>query len=132
MTARDTRAFMALMAIAQHHGRPGVPTDQAWIESFFGHIKSEWPHLEIITDPATLDVELARVRTEYNMVRLHEAIGYVTPDDEHTGRARPSAKPAATGWTALASAAWTTIAAPAPTPPGRRHELGNYSRHLCG
>ena len=86
MTARDTRAFMALMAIAQHHGRPGVPTDQAWIESFFGHIKSEWPHLEIITDPATLDVELARVRTEYNMVRLHEAIGYVTPDDEHTGR----------------------------------------------
>jgi putative transposase len=25
MTARDTRAFMALMAIAQHHGRPGVP-----------------------------------------------------------------------------------------------------------
>ena len=86
MTARDTRAFMALMAIAQHHGRPGVPTDQAWIESFFGHIKSEWPHLEIITDPATLDVELARMRTEYNMVRLHEAIGYVTPDDEHTGR----------------------------------------------
>ena len=85
MTARDTRAFMALMAIAQHHGRPGVPTDQAWIESFFGHVKSEWPHLEAITDPATLDVELARVRTEYNTVR-HEAIGYVTPDDEHTGR----------------------------------------------
>ena len=25
MTARDTRAFMALMAIAQHHGRPHVP-----------------------------------------------------------------------------------------------------------
>jgi len=25
MTAERTRAFMALMAIAQHHGRPGVP-----------------------------------------------------------------------------------------------------------
>jgi transposase InsO family protein len=25
MTARDTRAFMALMAIAQHHGRPHTP-----------------------------------------------------------------------------------------------------------
>ncbi len=86
MTARDTRAFMALMAIAQHHGRPHTPQDQAWIESFFGHIKGEWPHLETITDPALLETELARVRTEYNTVRLHQAIGYVTPDDEHHSR----------------------------------------------
>jgi putative transposase len=86
MTAHDTRAFMALMAIAQHHGRPHTPTDQAWIESFFGHIKTEWPHLEDIADPVVLESELARVRVEYNTVRLHEAIGYVTPDDEHHGR----------------------------------------------
>jgi Integrase core domain. len=86
MTARDTRAFMALMAIAQHHGRPHVPQDQAWIESFFGHIKGEWPHLETIAEPSLLEAELLRVRTEYNSGRLHEAIGYVTPDDEHTGR----------------------------------------------
>ncbi|MCL4292297.1 MAG: DDE-type integrase/transposase/recombinase [Acidimicrobiia bacterium] len=39
MAAADTRAFMALMAIAQHRGRPRTPTDQAWIETFFGHIK---------------------------------------------------------------------------------------------
>lgn len=86
MKATDNRAFMALMAIDQHHGRPHTPQDQAWIESFFGHIKGEWPHLETITDPALLEAELARVRTEYNTVRLHEAIGYVTPDDEHQGR----------------------------------------------
>lgn len=86
MTAQATRAFMALMAIAQHHGRPHTPQDQAWIETFFGHIKGEWPHLETITDPTLLETELARVRTEYNSVRLHEAIGYVTPDDEHEGR----------------------------------------------
>ena len=85
MTARDTRAFMALMAIAQHHGRPHTPTDQAWIESFFGHVKGEWPHLETIADPSLLQSELGRVRTEYNAVRLHEAIGYVTPNDEHAG-----------------------------------------------
>ena len=59
MTAVDTRQFMALMAIAQHHGRPGTPTDQAHIESFFSHLKGDWPHLTGITDPAALDAELS-------------------------------------------------------------------------
>jgi putative transposase len=86
MTATDTRQFMAIMAITQHHGRPGTPTDQAHIESFFSHLKGEWPLLSAITDPAVLDSELARIRGEYNSNRLHAAIGYVTPDDEHHGR----------------------------------------------
>ncbi len=43
-------------------------------------------HLVTITDPAALDTELARVRKQYNTVRLHAGIGYVTPDDEHHGR----------------------------------------------
>ena len=86
MTALDTRQFMALMTIAQHHGRPGTPTDQAHVESFFSHLKGDWPHLTAIRDPAALDTELARIRREYNTVRLHAAIGYVTPDDEHHGR----------------------------------------------
>jgi putative transposase len=86
MTSADTREFMALMAIAQHHGRPGTPTDQAHIESFYSHLKADWPHLTQIRDPAVLDTELDRVRTDYNTVRLHAGIGYVTPDDEHHGR----------------------------------------------
>jgi len=86
MTAIDTRQFMAMMAITQHHGRPGTPTDQAHIESFYSHLKGEWPLLTAITDPAVLDSELARIRIEYNTVRLHASIGYVTPDDEHHGR----------------------------------------------
>jgi len=86
MKSIDTRQFMALMAIAQHHGRPGTPTDQAHVESFFSHLKGDWSHLTSITDPAALDSELARIRREYNTVRLHAAIGYVTPDDEHHGR----------------------------------------------
>ena len=86
MIARDTRKFMALLAIAQHFGRPSTPTDQAWIESLNGTIKGEWPHLLAIDDPAVLRAELDTIRTEYNTVRLHSGIGYVTPDDEHTGR----------------------------------------------
>ena len=86
MTADTTKAFMALCSIAQHFGRPGVPTDQAPIESFFGHIKAEWSHLETITDPEVLAADLERVRVEYDSVRLHADIDYVTPNDEHAGR----------------------------------------------
>ncbi len=86
MTSHSTREFMVACAIVQRLGRPGVPTDQAWIETLFGHVKAEWPHLERIRDPVTLEGELNRVRREYNAVRLHAGIGYVTPDDEHQGR----------------------------------------------
>jgi len=86
MTSGSTREFMALCSIAQHFGRPGTPTDQAWIESFNGHLKAENPHLERITDPVVLRAELAVIRTHWNGVRLHAGIGYVTPLDEHEGR----------------------------------------------
>lgn len=86
MRSRDTRKFMAACSIAQHFGRRSTPTDQAWIETLWGHIKHEHPHLMTITDPAVLASELERIRVHYNTVRLHEAIGYVTPDDEHEGR----------------------------------------------
>ena len=86
MTSGSTREFMAMCAIAQHFGRPGTPTDQAWIESLFSHLKAEWPHLDHITDPSELRSAFARIRVEYNTVRLHAGIGYVTPDDEHEGR----------------------------------------------
>ena len=77
---------MAACAIMQRFGRPGTPTDQAWIETLFGHVKGEWPHLTKIRDPGELTLELDQVRQQYNTVRLHAGIGYVTPDDEHHGR----------------------------------------------
>lgn len=86
MTSCSTREFMAMCAIAQHFGRPGTPTDQAWIESLFSHVKADWPHLDRIKDPNVLRAELAIVRHEYNTVRLHAGIGYLTPNDEHEGR----------------------------------------------
>lgn len=86
MTSSQTAQFMAVARIAQHFGRPGTPNDQAWIESFFGHLKAEHPHLDTISDPAEMRRELAVLKERYNQVRLHEAIGYVTPEDEHHGR----------------------------------------------
>ena len=86
MIATHTRQFMAMVAIAQHFGRPSTPTDQAWIESLNGTLKTENPHLLAISDPVVLRAELDRIQIEYNTIRLHSAIGYVTPDDEHQGR----------------------------------------------
>jgi transposase InsO family protein len=86
MRSVSTREFLAGVAIAQQFGRPHTPEDQAWIETLFGHIKGEWPHLEKITDPGELERELDHCRAEYNTVRLHAGVGYVTPDDEHEGR----------------------------------------------
>ena len=89
MRGDDTRRFMALMSIAQHFARPSTPTDQAWIETLWGHLKWEHPHLLTITNPAVLYAELEHLRHLYNGVRPHEAIGYVTPNDEHEGRGEP-------------------------------------------
>lgn len=86
MTSSKTAQFMAAARIAQHFGRPGTPNDQAWIESFFGHLKGEHPYLDEITDPAIMTRELDIRQKHYNTIRLHEGIGYVTPDDEHEGR----------------------------------------------
>ncbi|MGH8894613.1 MAG: transposase [Actinomycetes bacterium] len=86
MRSHTTKEFMAACAIMQRFGRPGTPTDQAWIESLFGHVKGDWPHLEKIRDPGELALELEAARQQYNTVRLHAGIGYVTPDDEHHGR----------------------------------------------
>jgi putative transposase len=42
--------------------RPGTPTDQSWIETLFGHVKTDWPHLKKIRDSAVLAAALERVR----------------------------------------------------------------------
>jgi putative transposase len=86
MRSPSTREFLAGVAIAQQFDRPHTPDDQAWIETLFGHVKGEWPHLENIRDPGELECELDRRRLEYHTVRLHAGIGHVTPDEEHTGR----------------------------------------------
>jgi transposase InsO family protein len=54
MRSAKTAEFMAIARIAQHFGRPGTPNDQAWVESFFGHLKGEHPYLDAIGDPAVL------------------------------------------------------------------------------
>jgi hypothetical protein len=124
MTSKATAVFMAGARIAQHFGRPGTPNDQAWVESLFGHLKGEHPHLDKIRDPGELEAELDRLRTFYNTVRLHEGISCVTPDDEHTGRgpALPAARRAGLG--AAHQAGLCSAANYAKIP--RKHPVGGW------
>lgn len=41
MASNATGVFMAAARIAQHFGRP-APNEQAWVESFFGHLKGKY------------------------------------------------------------------------------------------
>jgi putative transposase len=116
MTSGSTREFLALCSIVQHFGRPHTPTDQAPIESFFGHVKGEWPHLERIRDPDELRAELEVVRAHYNTVRLHAGIGYVTPTTSTAAAVSRSAGPAARDLCGLAVDASPTIASTASRP----------------
>ncbi len=122
------------MAVAQHHGRPHTPTDQAWIETLFGHVKGEWPHLERISDPALLEHELDRVRTEYNSVRLHAGIGYVTPNLTTSTKdgVRPSARPADGASIERAKNASITIVGTPPTPGSRASDLVHFQPDFRG
>jgi Integrase core domain len=114
MRSHSTREFLAGVAIAQQFGRPHTPTDQAWIETLFGHVKGEWPHLEKTRDPGAPDAELDKARREYNGVRLHATIGYVTPTTSTKAKAMPSASSAATGSPPHATTASHTVE-PQPT-----------------
>lgn len=109
-----------MCAIAQHFARPGTATDQASIESLFTPIEADWPRLDHNTerDPRA---ELASAR---NTRRLHAEIGYVTPDDEHDGRGRRSAEPAASAFGGPAACGSTA------TRPAIRRSAGRQAKAL--
>ena len=97
MTSGSTREFLALCAIAQHFGRPGTPTDQAWIESLNGHIKIEYPHLLAIEDPATLRAEIAISASTTTRSGYTPASATSPPTTSTKDAARRSARPAKPG-----------------------------------
>jgi transposase InsO family protein len=88
MTAIDTRQSMTLMAIAQHHGRPGTPTDQAHVESFFSHLASQLAdHHHIRRRPARPRRELAQLRERHPIPR-HVPFGQIRPERPQIARIR--------------------------------------------
>ena len=85
MTSKATREFFAALAVAQRLGRPRTPTDQAWIESLFGHVKAENPSSKrSATRPPSKPSCDAPAATTTPSASTPASICH--PNDEHTGR----------------------------------------------
>lgn len=79
--AYDVRTRLAALGIAQSMNRPGKPTDNAHMESFFHSMKSDVIHAVSFGDERELRSVVCRYVDFYNRRRLHSALGYRSPVD---------------------------------------------------
>lgn len=86
MKAKSLRQFFRDLGAAHLFSRPHVPTDNAIAETTIGCFKLEGPGGDCFPDPLTADHEIAVWVAYYNQGRLHGGIGYVTPEEEHSGQ----------------------------------------------
>ena len=76
---------MAILRWAQEHQvewryiAPGKPQQNAFIESFNGRLRDECLNETLFTSMAHARAELADWKEDYNTIRPHSAIGYLTP-----------------------------------------------------
>jgi putative transposase len=80
--ARDFKEFIRLVGITHVRTSPHYPQSNGKLERWHGSLKRECVRP---TCPATLDEARRRVAdfvTHYNHVRLHSALGYITPADK--------------------------------------------------
>ncbi|MCK5329597.1 MAG: IS3 family transposase [Candidatus Latescibacteria bacterium] len=85
MTAKSMAQFFKDLGISQLFARVQTPTDNAWIESFFRTFKYEWLRFQDLLSFHHLEEMIASFVEYYNHRRYHGAIGYVTPQQKHTG-----------------------------------------------
>jgi transposase InsO family protein len=97
MRSVSTREFLAGLAIAQQFGRPHTPEDQVWIETLFGHVKGEWPHLEKSATPASWNANSTAPKPTTTACECTPASVTSPPTTNTPAAAKASAKPAATG-----------------------------------
>lgn len=77
--AQAFRDRLAALGFIQSMNRPGRPTDNAHMESFFHSMKSDAIHGREVGTDARLSQAVSRYIPFYNNRRLHSALGYVSP-----------------------------------------------------
>jgi putative transposase len=79
--AYELRTRLAAHGALQSMNRPGTPTDNAHMESFFHSLKTELIDGRTFDSDAALRAALARYIRFYNSQRLHTALDYCSPID---------------------------------------------------
>ena len=85
--AFEFRTRLAAQGIVQSMNRPGKPTDNAHMESFFHSLKSDVIHGRRFQTEAQLRDTIRRYVAYYNRIRVHSALDYRSPIDFERMRA---------------------------------------------
>jgi len=86
MTAKSLKQFFKELGIKHLRGGYRTPEDNGIIEVFFKTLKYEHVYIrEDYQNPLEAQRDIARFINYYNNQRLHQGIGFVTPNDKHAG-----------------------------------------------
>lgn len=86
MTAKSMKQFFKDLGIKQLFARYQTPTDNAFIEAWFKILKWDELHYKDYTTFYELEEVIGQIIRVYNTLRYHGGIGYVTPEQRHTGQ----------------------------------------------
>lgn len=84
--ARDFKEFIRLAGITHVRTSLYYPQSNGKLERWHGTLKGEWFRLAAPTNVEEARRVVAAFVAHYNEVRLHSAIGYITPADKLAGR----------------------------------------------
>jgi len=87
MAKKSARQFFRDLGIKQLFARHQTPKDNAWIESWFRILKYDWLRYKDYVSFDHLKAIIRQFVIVYNTQRYHSAIGYVTPEQKHSGQA---------------------------------------------
>jgi len=83
--ARIVREWLETLGVTTLFIAPGSPWENGYVESFIGKLRDELLNGEIFYTLIEAQVSIGRWRREYNLVRLHSALGYRPPAPEPIG-----------------------------------------------
>jgi putative transposase len=80
LTSNAILTWTADSGVDWHYIDPGKPVQNAFIESFNGRLRDEFLNETTFTSLAQAKAVLEEWRLDYNAVRPHSSIGWLTPD----------------------------------------------------